>query len=174
VAQGLEGAVEDAADRDRYYGVTLQRKAEGDFRLVSHNMGMFPATRTEPRNKMALIAFNKLHIDVWAWQEVRLLWLVVQQADKLVNRCRIWCGQATAVVGYNTKDSGKSVNQWDGMTIIVWDALSHMIEKWVADPSGLGRWSWMQIKGKEAWSVWVVFMYAPHMPSGPESVGAQH
>jgi hypothetical protein len=52
--------------------------------------------------------------------------------------------------------------------------LVHNIGKKGVDETGLVRWCWMQFVGKNSKSTRIISDYAPHQPTGPESVGSQH
>jgi hypothetical protein len=52
--------------------------------------------------------------------------------------------------------------------------LEHNIGKNGVDETGLGRCCWMQCVGKNSKSTRIISVYAPHQPTGPESVGSQH
>jgi hypothetical protein len=52
--------------------------------------------------------------------------------------------------------------------------LVHNICKKGVDESGLGRLCWMQFFVKNNKSTRIIYAYAPHQPTGPESVGRQN
>jgi hypothetical protein len=52
--------------------------------------------------------------------------------------------------------------------------LVHNIGKKGVDEAGLGRWCWMQFVCKNRKSARIISDYAPHQPTGPDSVGIQH
>jgi hypothetical protein len=52
--------------------------------LAYQNIGYIQINNdVDPRNKTALIAFKEYLFDLWAWQEVRVIWFRVQQEEKL-------------------------------------------------------------------------------------------
>jgi hypothetical protein len=53
-------------------------------------------------------------------------------------------------------------------------ALTYSLGSKGVDPSGLGRWCWVKIRGKENRLVRFVSFYALHIPPSPESVGGEH
>jgi hypothetical protein len=115
-----------------------------------------------------------MNIDVWAWQEVNIKRSKVSQEHKLYYRAKEWFGMATAITAHSIHYKTQTTSQRVGTSIIVRGALSHILGNKGVDPSGLGRWCWVQIRGKENRLVRVVSFYAPHLPSGPESLGGQH
>jgi hypothetical protein len=61
-----------------------------------------------------------------------------------------------------------------GTALVARGKLVHNIGKKGVDETGLGRWFWMQFVGKNSKSTGIISEYAPHQPTGPESVGSQH
>jgi hypothetical protein len=52
--------------------------------------------------------------------------------------------------------------------------LVHNIGKKGVDETGPGRWCWILLVRKNSKSTRIISAYAPHQPTGPESVGSQH
>jgi hypothetical protein len=61
-----------------------------------------------------------------------------------------------------------------GTGLVARGRLLHNIGKKGVDEAGLGRWCWMQFFGKNNKSTRSIYVYAPHQPTAPESVGSQH
>ena len=57
--------------------------------------------------------------------------------------------------------------------MLVTDDLAHRVTSTGRDPSGLGRWSWMKLKGPE-FNVRIISAYRPVLNTGPETVYSQH
>ena len=62
---------------------------------------------------------------------------------------------------------------YGGTGIFVTDELSHKVLSTGRDPTGLGRWSWIRLKGNNC-IIRVVTAYRPCSSSGPETVYSQH
>jgi hypothetical protein len=111
------------------------------------------------------------------WAEINVNWLVVKQSDKLEYRCKEWF-ENTAVIKSNNKTIKDHMklkrHQWGGTSSVTRCKLVHNIGKKVVDEAGLGRWCWMQFVGKNNMSTRIISVYAPHQPTGPESVCSQH
>jgi hypothetical protein len=92
-------------------------------------------------------------------------------------RCKEWF-ENTAVITANSKNIKDCMklkrNQWGVIELVERGKLVHNIGKKGVDEAGLGRWCWKQFVGKNNKSTRIISDYAPHQPTGPESVGSQH
>jgi hypothetical protein len=61
-----------------------------------------------------------------------------------------------------------------GISLVARGKLVHNIGRDGVDEVGLGRWYWMQFVGKNNKYTRIISVYAPHQPTGPESVVIQH
>jgi hypothetical protein len=61
-------------------------------------------------------------------------------------------------------------HQLGGTALVARGKLVHNIGKKGVDEAGLGRWCWMQFLGKNNKATRIISDYAPHQPTGPESV----
>jgi hypothetical protein len=61
-------------------------------------------------------------------------------------------------------------HQYGGTVVVVRGKLIHNIEKRGVNESGLGRWCWMQLMGKNGKSTRIISAYALHQPTGTYSV----
>ena len=57
--------------------------------------------------------------------------------------------------------------------MLVTDDLAHRVISTGRDPSGLGQWTWMRLKGPE-FNVQIISAYRPVHNTGPETVYSQH
>jgi hypothetical protein len=92
-------------------------------------------------------------------------------------RCNEWF-ENTAVITANNKTIKYHMklkrDQWGGTALVARGKLVHHIGKKGVDETGLGRWCWIQFVGKSSKSTGIISDYAPHQPTGPESVGSQY
>jgi hypothetical protein len=70
-------------------------------------------------------------------------------------------------------DSGKEY-QVGGVSIITTDSLAHRSTTSNNDPTGLGRWASILIKGKQGFSTRIVCAYRPCKSTGPDTAYMQH
>jgi len=64
--------------------------------------------------------------------------------------------------------------QLGGTGVAVFNWLAHHAQKAGDNPSGLGHWSWIQLKGKGAQITWAIVVYCPCFSDGPLSTYQQH
>jgi hypothetical protein len=92
-------------------------------------------------------------------------------------RCKEWF-ENTAVITANNKTIKDHMklkrHQWGGTALVARGKLVHNIGKKGVDETGLGRWCRVHFVGKNNKSTRIISDYAPHQPTGPESLGSQH
>jgi hypothetical protein len=80
-------------------------------------------------------------------------------------------------MAYNTTEPEMTTTvQFSGVGIIATDDDAHRVISQGVDDSGLGRWSWLHLEGKESHFLHVVSAYRPvaNFSHGPSTVHAQH
>jgi hypothetical protein len=161
---------------DQHFGNLMGKTSDDVCRLAFLNVDTFPALASDPKNGTAQATFKKLQIDVWGWVEINVNWLLVKQSDKLEYRFKGWF-ENTAIITANNKTIKDHIklkrHQWGGTALVARGKLIHNIGKKGVDETGLGRWCWMQFVSKNNKSTRIISAYAPHQPTGPESVGSQ-
>ena len=106
--------------------------------------------------------------------ELGLCWPLVNPKDRWYERIRKHFQSHRSCISNNcTKISMTQPRQYGGSGLFVTDDLAHKIQSTGRDPTGLGRWSWITIKGHQC-NIQIISAYRPCYSQGPETVYAQH
>ncbi len=107
-------------------------------------------------------------------QEVGSHWSKLDPSDQWVERVRN-LADSTAIFANNTREPDFSTKlQYGGVGIVATSEVRHRMIERGKDPSGLGRWVWMRMLGREGHYVRFVSAYRPCSSGGASSVFQQH
>jgi len=83
---------------------------------------------------------------------------------RLHTRCHSWFEATHTAVAYNI--TKKPTTDWQVGGVHIWsrNQMTHRINQTGCDPTGLGRWIWVQYRGKNQTSVRFVSAYRPSQP----------
>ena len=114
-------------------------------------------------------------VDVTCISETNVNWSKLRNKDTLWERTREWFEHRIVGVSYNTTDrKGKHKRQQGGTATLLRDKIAHRHRDNGFDPSGLGRWSWVRIAGKQGCVTRFATVYCPvQTGSGLETVYSQ-
>jgi hypothetical protein len=85
-----------------------------------------------------------------------------------------WWQHRKVCQAYNRHFDTTKEQQIGGTSIIIIDSLAHRSTGITNDPTGLGRWTSILIKGKQGFSTRIICAYRPCKSSGPETAYVQH
>ena len=155
-----------------YWGNKLTNKCDNVIRFVSKNiqgLGLQPGNPKEDELKTWIANKN---IDVIGVQETNVNWGKCRNQDRFSERIRNPSWEfARYSVAYN-KRSNKYKHQYGGCISLAIDQVTHRISGSGADERGLGRWSWILMKGKDSIKVRVITIYQPNKTSGVNNSGS--
>jgi len=98
-------------------------------------------------------------IDIMAMAELNMAWDCLEYKDRLpAKTCRWWEANHWSVT-HNKQDKYSDSFQPGGTTIVVLNALSHKSTQPGDNTTGLGQWSWVQLRGKEEHFLQLVSLY---------------
>jgi exonuclease III len=93
--------------------------------------------------------------------------------EQLKHNTQGWWNHRRISQTYNRHfDTGKK-SQVGGVSIILADTLAHRSSKSNHDPTGLGRWTSILVKGKQHFATRIICAYRPCKSSGPETAYVQ-
>jgi hypothetical protein len=82
-------------------------------------------------------------------QEIGLCWNKLDPSDQWAERV-MPLPDSTSVFAHNTLEPGLSSKlQYGGVGIVATSEVRHRMTSRGKDPSGMGRWVWMRMQGKE-------------------------
>ena len=171
----LAGTVVEHDDLKEYghpYNSTLS--TANTFRIHSQNIQNIPVEAYKLKSQSIAKELKKKLADAYMWQEVGLCWSKVSKNDTWKSRTQRL--HLHSNFAYNNTDINNSVPyQPGGVGVILTNTLSPRVIGKGKDSTGLGRWTWTRLRGKER-AVTMLSAYRPCKPStaGIQTVYEQH
>ena len=100
-------------------------------------------------------------VDVMGLAETNVNWGKIQTRHTLWDRTKRWFEHRRIAVSYNTKDTLSKKYQPGGTATLVTNEVAHRVKESGFDVSGLGRWSWTVITGKQRCTTRIITVYCP-------------
>jgi len=121
---------------------------------------------------------KKMDIDFMCMAETGVYWNALPVEDRLWERVKNWAHDRRITFGYNTQDILVDRSQYGGTAILGINEMAPKIQTRGYDASGLGRWCWFRVQGKNNVYTRIVSAYCPCQPPanhhGLKTVYAQH
>ena len=119
-------------------------------------------------------SINTFQIDIYCMSELGLCWPLLPSEDNWFERTKKHFRTSRSCISNNcTELSISRKRQYGGTGILVTEDLVHRVSNTGRDPTGLGRWATMSLKGKNH-TIRIISSYRPCHSPGPETVYAQH
>jgi len=166
-------------DISQHWGTSMRQKHSDDTRLLGSNINTFPKTTYLFNDKVKFKLLQNLlqqsQADIFCTQEDNLYLPNVESYLRPDYRCRQFFDNLRISPAYNTnEDEANGVHLQGGVSIWAIDELvGHSREKEV-DSSGLGRWVYQRIAGKDDRKTRIYSAYRPCLNKGEQSVYSQH
>ena len=158
----LEEARTDSPAHHEPFGDQCGSIASSELRVISLNMAGFPHKRTSQKNKIIQEFVNKLQPDLLLLQELDTAFNLLPTNDRLEARLRDWFPDSKSVAAwYGDYPALKSPRQYGGTAVIAFNQAVHKVESVGRDPTGLGRWCWLRLRGKGGSHFRVISAYRP-------------
>ena len=113
-------------------------------------------------------------VDLLCLTEVNKRWSQVNDENLIWNVMSQWVEHSSIKAAWNQRDPGHSANQIGGTVTAAFNDTVHRIKGTGHDPTKLGRFSYINLQGRNNCSTVVISAYCPYLSSGPYSVYAQH
>jgi hypothetical protein len=119
---------------------------------------------------------NQNDYDAYAMAEVGLYWTSLFSEDQWADRTVTSFLAERSVFGYNCKEppTDRQGKQYGGTGIMCVNESAHRVTHRGIGSSGLGRWSWIQLQGKDGISVRFISAYRPVLSNETGPVYQQH
>ena len=122
---------------------------------------------------------NTKEIDLMCMAEVGVHWKSIPAQHNLWERTQGWFEDIRLSVAYNMNDPLAKRGQYGGTAMMAINTMVAKINTCGYDPSGLGRWCWMLLRGKRDTVTRIVTAYCPCKANikgttGQHTVYAQH
>ena len=139
-------------------GDKLNRKKENMVRFYFENFnGIRSHVKGVDKGKYFSGLLNKLEIDCFGAAETNLHWDMVRTTPKKV----LYLPNETKnVYAYNTNENNTKKQQ-GGTCVTIMERYGQYVKEIGKDPSNLGRWSWIKVKGNNEISTLIISAYLP-------------
>ena len=166
---------ESSAESDTSKGDDYKQKHKKAFRICALNVGRLPIEKDKDKSRDTFQWMREMKADIILLSEIGLNWRNIKLEDNWYARTKDEFQRIASITGHNTHEKTKKKVQWGGTAIIaVNETASRVIQKGT-DESGLGRWSWILLQGKDDQRIRCISIYSPPKYSkGPFSVWQQH
>ena len=149
-------------------------KKENHTRVCFVNVNGIGVSKKSSKSEDIRVFMSQNKIDVMGLAETNVNWSKVANSNTLWERTKTWFETRKISVAYNTHDKlGKRRQQQGGTATIAQSKVSHRHKDNGFDSSGLGRWSWIRIAGKQGCVTRFVTVYCPVKTGGGNTVYSQ-
>ena len=162
-----------------HWGDKLRSKHHHMIRICFGNINNIGQHRLSDKTVQLKECIEKNEIDLMNMAEMGIHWNSIPHRDSIWERTQGWFDEIRLSVAYNKNDPLARRSQYGGVTMMAINSLVSKINTCGYDSAGLGRWSWMLMRGKRDTITRVITAYCPcrstasgHM--GQHTVYAQH
>ena len=160
---------------DDFWGNIPSEAVTEILRVVSLNINGLPLRPDSDKYSSVYDYMHDYDIDVLALQETNVQWHLVPPEQRLNERTRGWFQRQYVKAAWFSKYESEATHVYGGTAIIVRGNAAGRVIRSGHDRSGLGRWSWLELRGYDGKSVIVVSAYRPvYNPFRTGSVWSQH
>jgi hypothetical protein len=157
------------------YGDTMHAKGYEIFRVGFQNIQNLSENTKNAKSRQSISYIVKRQYDVFMMAEVGLAWKLLSLENQWFERTFGKFRSTRACFAYNkTELAITKPLQPGGVGIVAADDIVHRIVEQGRDETGLGRWAWIKLQGRQGTMVRIVTVYRPCDSPGPETVNQQH
>jgi hypothetical protein len=172
--QTLQGENQDLADGETF-GDTMGDVHERFFRVGLHNIQRLPKDKRNGKSRTLVETIKNKQFDAMMMTEVGLCWPKVPSTDQWHERVQgVFQDSRTCFAFNDTELEDTELSQWGGVGICTTGDLTKFQKGSGKDATGLGRWTWTTLEGKQNHRVQIISVYRPVDGDGPQTVFAQH
>ena len=106
-------------------------------------------------------------IDVCGFQEIGINWRNCRGKGSLRERMKYHGWEYSRIVASYNKNCEIGKHQYGGTMTFMKDQITHRVSASGIDESGLGRWSWIQLKGSNNHKARIITVYQPNVQKDP-------
>jgi hypothetical protein len=157
------------------FGDLLGKKEANVFRIMLQNINNLPVSSHVYRSQQLVDCIATQELDVFLMTKVGLCWNKASAYDQWNQRTTGQLKHQKSVFSYNkTKLHQTKTIQHGGVGICTADEGVHRLLSTGGDPSGLGRWAWVRLRGKAGRTIRIITTYRPCGAGGKGTVWEQH
>ncbi len=152
------------------WGQPLGKNKKNTIRICFQNVGGILPENDGDQKVQVLCQFTQQNqIDAFSFAEHNISWDLLPKAQQMAKQMRGWWENAHWTTAFNKQETNPILHQPGGTRIAVFNALSHKALKLGGDEMGLGRWSWVRLRGQSGQVLCIVSAYRPCYSVGPLS-----
>ena len=138
-------------------------KSPNSTRILAININGIGVTRSNEKCTSLRRYIQEHQVDVTCISETNVNWAKLRTMNTLWDRTKGWFEHRIIGVAYNIQQrvTGKKKKQQGGTATLLKDKIAHRHKDNGFDPTGLGRWSWVRISGKQGCITRFVTVYCP-------------
>jgi hypothetical protein len=156
------------------FGDKMHSKGDETFRVGFQNIANLPQDMRTAKSRQTISYMVQRHYDVFMMSEIGLCWKKLGVEDQWFERTFGKFKTTRSCMAYNKTELGMTrALQPGGVGILAADDVVHRIVKHGRDESGLGRWAWLKLQGRQGTRIRIISVYRPCDSDGPESVNQQ-
>ena len=158
----------------KVHGDKLGEKEDGHIRFAFENFnGLAPWYTRNDKLILARKFLHRIQVDCYLGTEYRAQWDLLRHASKLEQIFKSEV-QIKTIAAHNIHDNDSRLQE-GGTEIIAFDQLVTLQDLAGLDPTGLGKWSWIKIIGKQKRTTRITCAYQPcsSKKTSLSSVGSQ-
>ena len=160
------------ASNDKH-GDDVRKKQPHTCRILFQNIGGLAARSTDDQNLQWRQMMRQFKVDICGFSEINLNWNKINEADQLYARALTFWSRVRTQYAQNRHVADPPKRFYGGTAIVAIENAVARTGSSGSDPSGLGRWSWLEVKGSHG--TVIVSAYRPTATgTGAETVGNQH
>jgi len=149
------------SDDDPYWGHSFRTKPSKVIRIWYTNPCGIGLDSDDIKSHASFTFLkNKSKSNIVCFSETNVHWKRLTSKHSLYNRLKRHWKSFQYVTSHNTHES-LGVGQRGGTCIFCIDQPSYRIKKKGTDPTGLGRWSWIEFMGKDQYKTRIYTAYRP-------------
>ena len=162
-----------------YWGKKIRPKRSHMVRLCFSNINNIGQTALSHKSLDIQDFVTRREVDVFGMTELGVNWKTIPMEDNLWERTSQWFNKRRISCGYNTHDTSGRRSQYGGTALLAVNDIVNKINTCGTDSSGLGRWSWILMRGKHQTVTRIISAYCPVQSNkkgaaGQRTVSAQH
>jgi hypothetical protein len=168
-------ATEQRDDNYRW-GDKLSTKLKSDMRIGFVNVNGFPVNPRHLKSQDIKDFAQNNKFDILGMSESNLFWKSVSSEARLEERTTGWFTARKFTTAYfEDQPRARHDDQIQSGGVTQWtvnDMTTRLVETGI-DPSGLGRWAWQRIRGRQGTATRIITAYRPVAGKYPGSVSSQ-
>ena len=157
------------------FGDTFSAPLPHTTRLLFQNINNLPASRLTTKSRLTIDFMVRSAAGVFGFAETGLYWPQLPESDRWYERTFGKFRVSKCRLSFNTTEPTRTeIHQHGGSGLLCTNGTADRMSTSGADPSGLGRWSWMLFEGRPHHRTRVISAYRPCSSEELGSTYQQH